>query len=311
MPGGPHLDRIVRRLGTDREVFGRLAGLQAADLRAVLLEVAARRAASLCPPDVLRQYETKAMLQPSSVDAASHRRFEASAMEMLPEGFVELLLAPHAPLGVSSVLGRFSQERILTTISETEVVSDSTNVLALECARRRRTLRVRQEAAPTRLAACHRVLRPRDGAHFGLLALCSAGRDRGSFDMQIEALREHIQWHLSVITEHAPRLRIEVLMTDLSAGARRAVLEERLLRPVQADWSDVTTSFDDERWTGRNYYTEVCFAIDAVHPDGSRSNLSDGGFTDWTARLLADAKERLLISGLGSERLLRVAEAAR
>jgi hypothetical protein len=310
MPGGPHLDRIVRRLGTDGDVFGRLAGLQAADLRAVLLEVAARRAASLRPADVLRQYETKAMLQPSSVDAASHRRFEASAMEMLPEGFVELLLAPHAPLGVSSVLGRFSQDRILTTISDTEVVSDSTNVLALECARRRRDPRVRDEAALTRLAACHRVLRPRDGAHFGLLALCSAGRDRGSFEMQIEALREHVQWHLSVITEHAPRLAIEVLMTDLS-GARRAVLEERLLRPVQADWSDLTAAFEDERCAGRNYYTEVCFAIDAVHPDGSRSNLSDGGFTDWTARLLADAKERLLISGLGSERLLRVAEAAR
>ena len=32
--------------------------------------------------------------------------------------------------------------------------------------------------------------------------------------------------------------------------------------------------------------------------------LSDGGFTDWTARLLADGKERVLIRGLGSERLL-------
>jgi hypothetical protein len=232
-------------------------------------------------------------------------------MAVLPEGFVELLLAPLAPLGVSSVLGRFSQDRILTTISDTEVVSDSTNVLALECARRRRSPGVRIDGAPTRLAACHRVLRPRGGAHFGLLALCSAGRDRGSFDMQIEALREHVQWHLRVVTEHAPWLAIEVAVTDLSAGARRAILEERLLRLVQEHWPDVTAAFDDERRAGRNYYTEVCFAMNAVHPDGSRSNLSDGGFTDWTARVLADAKERLLISGLGSERFLGVAEAAR
>ena len=51
----------------------------------------------------------------------------------------------------------------------------------------------------------------------------------------------------------------------------------------------------------------ACFAINAVLTDGSRANLSDGGMTDWTARLLADRKERLLISGLGSERLIGVA----
>jgi hypothetical protein len=51
--------------------------------------------------------------------------------------------------------------------------------------------------------------------------------------------------------------------------------------------------------------------VNALHADGSRSNVSDGGFTDWTARLLADAKERLLISGLGSERLLSLADPAR
>jgi|GEM_PF-4488011 len=32
--------------------------------------------------------------------------------------------------------------------------------------------------------------------------------------------------------------------------------------------------------------------------------LVDGGFTDWTQKLLSNRKERLLISGLGSERLL-------
>lgn len=31
--------------------------------------------------------------------------------------------------------------------------------------------------------------------------------------------------------------------------------------------------------------------------------MADGGFTTWTADLLSNAKERLLISGLGIERL--------
>ena len=33
------------------------------------------------------------------------------------------------------------------------------------------------------------------------------------------------------------------------------------------------------------------------------SEVGDGGFTDWTAKLVANDKERLLISGLSSERL--------
>jgi hypothetical protein len=307
MPGGSHLARIARTVGTDGELFARLAALQAADLHAALLDVARRRAAKLRPADVLTRYETVRTVQPSPADPGAQRRFEGLAMDRLPDGFVELQLAPHAPLGTSSVLGGFSQDRIVTTIADTEVVSDSTNVLALECARRRRDPRVRREDRPTRLAAVHQVLRPRDGAHFGLVALCTAGRDRGSFAMQTQALGEHLHWHVDVMSRHAPQLALSVLVTDLSGGTRHAVLDEQLLAPLRAAWPAVDVAFDDDRQAGRTYYSDVCFAVDAALPDGSRANLSDGGLTDWTARLLADRKERLLISGLGSERLLGVA----
>jgi hypothetical protein len=36
---------------------------------------------------------------------------------------------------------------------------------------------------------------------------------------------------------------------------------------------------------------------------GVDHNLVDGGFTNWTQQLLSNAKERLLISGIGIERL--------
>jgi hypothetical protein len=101
-------------------------------------------------------------------------------------------------------------------------------------------------------------------------------------------------------------MSLEVLVTDLSGGARRAPLDTELLQPMRVTWPEVEWSFDDERQGGRRYYDEACFAIHAVCADGSRANLSDGGLTDWTARLLADGKERLLISGVGSERLLRL-----
>lgn len=36
---------------------------------------------------------------------------------------------------------------------------------------------------------------------------------------------------------------------------------------------------------------------------GELGEIGDGGFTDWTAGLIASKKERLLISGLGMDRL--------
>jgi hypothetical protein len=231
-------------------------------------------------------------------------------MNLLPDEFVELMLAPAAPLGASSVLGGFSQDRVLTTIADSEVVSDSTNLLALECARRRRRPVDRKGQSPTRLAASCRMLRPRDGVHFGLLALCTAGRDRGSFAFQLEAISEQLEWHIRVITGFAPQLTLEVLLTDLSDGVHRSALAETLLKPMQAAWPAVEWGFDDDRAAGRGYYLDACFAINALCGHGSRANLSDGGLTDWTARLLEDHKERLAISGLGSERLMSVAAAS-
>jgi hypothetical protein len=299
------LGRVARSLGVERGVFASLAEVQSADLRAVLLDVAARRASGRRPADVLQQYERDRTLRPSPVGPAVLRAFEARAMDALSSGFEELTLAPHAPLGTSSVLAGFSQDRVLTTAADSEVVSDSTNVLALECALRRRAPDSRR-TGDTRLAAAHRLLRPREANHFALIGLCTAGRDRGALAMQVDALREHLEWHLQVISREVPSLDLEVRITDLSGGRHRAVLDEQLLEPLDAAWPVLRVGFDDNRQAGRSYYTDVCFAIDAVPSDGSRSNLSDGGLVDWTAQLLADAKERLLISGLGSERVLHL-----
>ena len=61
-----------------------------------------------------------------------------------------------------------------------------------------------------------------------------------------------------------------------------------------------------ERESGRGYYAGACFQIHAFGPDGEEYFLADGGITDWTQQLLSNKKERLTISGLGSERLCSV-----
>ena len=61
--------------------------------------------------------------------------------------------------------------------------------------------------------------------------------------------------------------------------------------------------FDQDRQTGRGYYADVCFCIHARDRSGADYLLVDGGLTTWTQQLLSNRKERLLTSGIGSERL--------
>jgi hypothetical protein len=60
---------------------------------------------------------------------------------------------------------------------------------------------------------------------------------------------------------------------------------------------------DRSRQAGRGYYRDLCFKVNACSGDAP-AEVGDGGFTDWTARLTANQKERLLICGLGTDRLV-------
>jgi hypothetical protein len=64
--------------------------------------------------------------------------------------------------------------------------------------------------------------------------------------------------------------------------------------------ADIVT--DRDRAGGRGYYRDLCFKVSAL-VSGVPTEIGDGGFTDWTAKLLSNGKERLLISGYGLDRL--------
>lgn len=80
---------------------------------------------------------------------------------------------------------------------------------------------------------------------------------------------------------------------------RRA--RDRILPVLRRDFPDVTVSFDLGRLHGLGYYPGLCFHVVATDASGLALPVGDGGFTDWTQRLLANGKERLLTSGLGLE----------
>jgi hypothetical protein len=292
-----HLERILGEAG-GRDVLDILAErLAPTDLQSLLLEVYRRRAASVTPAQVMAQYAQSRFVCPSPADPRSMNRIEALAFEAA-EQFDAVELAPVCPFGTVSALGGVSQNRVVSTARNTEVVADPTNCMALECAVRRRA-----GVEVVRLCASHRVVRAQDPgkapmsfAHFAIFALCTAGRDTGSLSFDFAALREHLRFYVGFLM----RLRdwdVRVSLTDWD-GTREAELTENVVRPLQAEFPAAEIGFNPGRTAARGYYKRFAFDVSV-----GENSVVDGGFTDWTAELLSNRKERLLISGIGLERI--------
>jgi hypothetical protein len=82
---------------------------------------------------------------------------------------------------------------------------------------------------------------------------------------------------------------------------RLARLKSELLDALRAEFPEAQFRFNLARLEGLNYYNGFCLRISPLTADGARFPLADGGFTNWTARLLQNKKERLLTSGIGTE----------
>ena len=64
--------------------------------------------------------------------------------------------------------------------------------------------------------------------------------------------------------------------------------------------------FEMGRTGGIGYYQDIVVKIEAINSQGQKFQIADGGFVDWTQKLLSNKKERLLTSGIGTEYVYRV-----
>jgi hypothetical protein len=124
--------------------------------------------------------------------------------------------------------------------------------------------------------------------------LTSAGISR-------DEVRKSVRAHIAGGSERFLSERGLVFPTD----AEDARLKQHVFEPLRAEFPEAEFRFNLARLEGLGYYTGWCLRISPAASDGVRYPIADGGFTDWTARLLQDKKERLLISGIGSEFVCR------
>ena len=128
--------------------------------------------------------------------------------------------------------------------------------------------------------------------------MVTAGRDTGSLGFERSALAGQLEIAIRGVAA-AIGQGAQIALTPLSDRGERiaAAVTAGLARSAPGE---VVT--DRERQAGRGYYRDLCFKVNA-YADGEPREVGDGGFTDWTARLTANAKERLLILGLATDRL--------
>jgi hypothetical protein len=299
--------RIARALAEGEAVSALAERLSPTDLQSLLLHVFQQRSRKRTAAELLAQYQRSAMVRPSTADGRHILQVAQAAIDCASV-FELIELAPVAPLGINTVLGRVDQNNCLATIRNAEVMADPTTAAALECARRRNA----GEHGTLRLCSRSRMLRlqpfdkPGFSPHFDLFSMVSAGRDRGGLQFEFDSLREHIGVYLRMM-ERLSSLGYQFndIEVNLSHTARDADLQRRaqetVLAPLAQDWPTVRFQIDTTREQGRTYYAGFCIGVYARDVENLRMNLCDGGFTDWTQRLLSNGKERLFVSAMGIE----------
>lgn len=290
-------DRQWTSAGLDEAAHAALSGgLTASELWSLLLDVMARRAAARTPADLARQWERDPFVQPASIDQRTLTELDGHLLAAAHQ-FEAIELSPLAPLGACSVVGLASQNKIVSALRGTEVISDPTNVFALECARRLRT----DPTRVVRLATCHRCVRaqqvpkqPGFAQHFRIFCLATAGREAQDHAFLVGALSEHIQTHLAALDrleQHGYRFydrRVRILATDA-----RAALGDRVA---------ATVSIPVQREPLEHaYYGGLRFMIQVRTRDGADIPFIDGGPFDWVGKLAANHRLVFVASGMGAQ----------
>jgi hypothetical protein len=275
-------------------------GLPASRLWSLLLDVVEARAAGRRYGELVEQWDRDRFVQPAIVDQRSLVEVDRHLLGATA-AFESIELSPVAPLGVCTLMGHASQNKVLSALRGTEVVSDPTNVLALECARRLR----RDPATVVRLATSHRCVRAQPipkgrgfTANFRIFCLVSAGLERQNHGFVVDAMAEHIntmRHALDHLEQHGfafPARRITVLTRE-DTGA----LGDRIVAMLE-------DAVVERGLLEHPYYNKgLRFQIAARTSEGLDIPLVDGGAFDWVARLTSNRRAVYVASGLGSQLL--------
>ncbi len=284
------------------------SGLPGSQVTSLLLEVMRRRVDGVTPADVLRRFADDRFVASSPATPDTLRRVRQAIVAAYPAGTIAVELSPLVPLGTHHAVAGVDQYRLVSTVRGTEVAADPTVGLALEVVSHRRSRTPPRPRVSVTMATFQRVTRgqlfdgPRSFAHFELSGLVTGGRDTGHRAFELEAVANHVEHAVSALVALGATSTV-VRLSDFTGGRLGDVVGA-----VAGRWSavDGVEIIEEPRRTrARRYYTDLAMAVETTI-GGHTIEVGDGGLVDWSQRLGADRKERLMTSGLSVERLALV-----
>jgi hypothetical protein len=271
--------------------------LKPSELVSLLLGVMERRSRARSPTDVRRQLKSDRFVHPAPVDQRTLHALDGHLLAVAKD-YEALELSPVAPLATCSSLALTSQNRSVSTVRGTEVVSDPTNVLALESAQRL----LEDPGRIVRLATCHRCVRaqpvpklPGFAAHFRIFCLTTAGHEIKDRAFLVSAMAEHIELHLHALDRleqhgYAFGKRKVILLTTTATES----LGSRIAAAVQGAPVSMG-SLEHMYYDGLRFQIQVGRSADESLP------LIDGGAFNWLHALTANHKMSFVASGMGAQ----------
>ena len=279
--------------------------LSGSEFNSLMMEVFNRRTEAIQPAALLENYRNNRFVGRTDFDPIELGEYELSIMkEIRNAGFEVMDFSPVAPLGACSALGTVDQKKIISATRNTEVVSDITNVIALEIAKQKKENRYLNEI---KAGASFRHIRgqkfdlPGFTPYFKIVCLVSSGRDKGNYQFEIQSIIDHIETYYSIFKNvlNISSDHLETIVSlpgDTNISTKKNALEQNTSIPIKVL----------ENTTTENHYYQNFKITIKLHWKGQTYEIIDGGEVNWTHKLLQNKKERMIISGMGSEFLFRL-----
>jgi len=298
------IESLEKKLGLPGLIKKLTEKFPPSDLNSLLLEIFRKTSQRITGAELLKKYENNRFVTPSKYDPVEFREFELLLLKLAKEsGYSPMELSPLTPLGTCSAIATVDQNRILSSIRGTEVVADATNVLTLECSKRRKHLKFNE--TDIQLCTIHKHVRGQAfkkqglATHFKIFCLTTAGRDKGNFETEKVSLLNQLILYKTYFKDH---LKLDNFIIRLKALAtnKENILFNNVCDFVESKLKNITFQRIESGIDHEQYYRHLQFKIILLHND-EEFEIGDGGFVDWSQQLTSNRKERLLISGIGIE----------
>jgi hypothetical protein len=293
------IDKVLEKAGNQNLINELTTRLSQSELTTFLLALSKEIANKNTPNDILSRYESNRFVKPSELNPVKVKQVEILMLEIAEaSGFSPVLLSPASLLGSCSVIARVDQNNVVSATRGLELTADSTNMLAIYLANGIKNKTIDNTKSPVHFSATCRVTRGQlfksDAfvPHFSLFTAVSSGKATGSYGFEKEALARHIEFYKKYFGEKLGH-ELKVSLNIRSGYTDKIGLIDGSHCYLRERYPDIDIIVNRKE-TDNSYYHGLNFKICV-----NEIEIVDGGFVDWTQKLLGNKKERLLISGAG------------